>query len=73
MPSRTKIRNAEIATRSAALPKVPVELLDQLTAGSKPMTAAEINVNAGQREPLPVVVSTREAQAGSATPNLTPP
>lgn len=43
MPSRTKIRNAEIAARSAALPKVPAELLDQLTAGGKPMTAAEIN------------------------------
>jgi len=43
MPSKTKIRNAEIAARSAALPKVPAELLDQLMAGGKPMTAAEIN------------------------------
>jgi transposase-like protein len=43
MPSRTKIRNAEIAARSAALPKGPAELLDQLMAGGKPMTAVEIN------------------------------
>jgi hypothetical protein len=26
MPSKTKIRNSEIAARSAALPKLPVEL-----------------------------------------------
>ena len=33
MPSKTKIRNAEIAAMSAALPKVPAELLDQLMSG----------------------------------------
>jgi len=43
MPSKTKIRNAEIAAMSAALPKVPAELLDQLLTGDKPMTAAQIN------------------------------
>ncbi len=29
MPSRTKLKNAAIAERSAALPKVPLEVLDQ--------------------------------------------
>lgn len=28
MPSRTKEKNAEIAARSAALPKIPKELID---------------------------------------------
>ena len=42
MPSKTKLRNAEIAARAAALPKIPAELLDRLAAGSQPMTAGEI-------------------------------
>jgi transposase-like protein len=40
MPSKTKLKNAEIAARSAALPKIPQELLDQFVKG--PMTAQEI-------------------------------
>lgn len=40
MPSKTKLKNAEIAARSAALPKIPQELLDQFIKG--PMTAQEI-------------------------------
>jgi putative transposase len=39
--SRTKQKNAEIAARSAALPKIPKELMDQLVAG--PMTGEEVN------------------------------
>ena len=42
MPSRTKMKNAEIAARSAALPKVPAELLDQFMTGGT-MTAAQVN------------------------------
>lgn len=34
------MKNAEIAARSAALPKIPQELLDQFVMG--PMTAQEI-------------------------------
>ena len=41
MPSRTKQRNAEIAARSAALPKIPKELIDQFVAG--PMTGEAVN------------------------------
>ena len=41
MPSRTKQKNAEIAARSAALPKIPKELIDQLVSG--PMTGEEVN------------------------------
>ena len=41
MPSRTKQKNAEIAARSAALPKIPKELMDQLVSG--PMTSEEVN------------------------------
>ena len=40
MPSRTKLKNAAIAERSAALPKIPQELLDQFVQG--PMTAVAI-------------------------------
>lgn len=40
MPSRTKLKNAAIAERSAALPKIPPELLDQFVQG--PMTAEAI-------------------------------
>lgn len=43
MPSKTKTRNAEIAAKSAALPKVPKELLDQLVGTEWPMTAEQIN------------------------------
>ena len=40
MPSKTKLKNAAIAQRSAALPKIPQELLDQFVQG--PMTAESI-------------------------------
>ena len=39
--SKTKQKNAEIAARSAALPKIPKELMDQLVCG--PMTGEEVN------------------------------
>jgi len=41
MPSKTKLKNAAIAARSAALPKIPKELLDQFVQGG-PMSAGEI-------------------------------
>jgi transposase-like protein len=41
MPSKTKMKNAAIAARSAALPKIPKELIDQLVKG--PMTGEEVN------------------------------
>ena len=37
MPSKTKVKNAPLAETSAALPKIPKELLDQFVQG--PMTA----------------------------------
>jgi putative transposase len=40
MPSKTKAKNAAIAAKSAALPKIPKELLDQFVQG--PMTAEAI-------------------------------
>jgi transposase-like protein len=40
MPSKTKTKNAAIAARSAALPKIPKELLDQFIQG--PMSAGAI-------------------------------
>lgn len=43
MPSKTKTRNAAIAAKTAALPKLPKELLDQIAAGGTPMTAEQIN------------------------------
>jgi putative transposase len=43
MPSRTKLKNAEIAARTAALPKIPKELLAQLVGEGPPMTAEQIN------------------------------
>lgn len=43
MPSKTKQRNAEIAARSAALPKIPKELLDQIAGPAGPMTGEQIN------------------------------
>ena len=33
MPSKTKMKNAAIAARSAALPAIPKELLDQFVQG----------------------------------------
>ena len=42
MPSKTKLKNAAIAARSAALPSIPKELLDQFVADG-PMTGAEVN------------------------------
>lgn len=42
MPSKTKEKNAAIAARSAALPKIPKELIDQLVSG--PMTGEQVNI-----------------------------
>src|SRR5690349_13910985 len=41
MPSRTKLKNAAIAAKSAALQKIPKELLDQFVTG--PMTGEAVN------------------------------
>ena len=41
MPSRTKQKYAEIAARSAALPKIPDELIAQFVSG--PMTGDAVN------------------------------
>jgi putative transposase len=41
--SKTKMKNAAIAARTAALPKISKELLDQVAAGGAPMTAEQIN------------------------------
>ena len=41
MPSKTKLKNAAIAAKSAALPKIPSELLDQFVTG--PMTGEAVN------------------------------
>ncbi|MFM2112226.1 MAG: hypothetical protein RLZZ271_886 [Pseudomonadota bacterium] len=41
MPSKTKLKNAAIAARSAALPKIPAELIDQFVTG--PMTGEAVN------------------------------
>ena len=43
MPSRTKLKNAQIAARSAALPKIPKELLDQIAGPGGLMSGEEIN------------------------------
>jgi putative transposase len=39
--SKTKAKNAAIAARTAALPKIPKDILDRLVTG--PMSAAEVN------------------------------
>jgi putative transposase len=41
LTSKTKLKNAEIAARSAALPKIPKELIDQFVKG--PMTGEAVN------------------------------
>ncbi len=41
MPSKTKLKNAAIAARSAALPKIPDALIDQFVTG--PMTGDAVN------------------------------
>jgi transposase-like protein len=41
MPSKTKLKNAAIAAKSAALPKIPKELLDQFAQGGL-MSAGDI-------------------------------
>jgi transposase-like protein len=41
MPSKTKMKNAAIAARSAALPKIPDELIEQFVSG--PMTGEAVN------------------------------
>ena len=43
MPSKTKTKNAAIAARTAALPQIPKELLDQFVAQGSPMTAEQIS------------------------------
>jgi len=48
LPSATKLKNAAIAERSAALPKIPQELLDQFLQG--PMTA-EVRMPQSARNP----------------------
>lgn len=40
--SKTKLRNAAITAKSAALPKIPDELIDQIVKG-QPMTGEEVN------------------------------
>lgn len=42
MPSKTKEKNAAIAARSAALPKIPAHIMDQFVRG--PMTGEQVNV-----------------------------
>lgn len=46
-PSRTKLRNARIAAESAALPKIPKEVLDQIVTDG-PMTAYDVPPEAGR-------------------------
>lgn len=41
MPSKTKLKNAAIAAYSAALPKIPKEIIDQFVTG--PMTGEAVN------------------------------
>jgi len=41
MPSKTKLKNAAIAARSATLPSIPRELIDQFVTG--PMSAEAVN------------------------------
>jgi hypothetical protein len=41
MPSKTKMKNAAIAARSAALPSIPKELIDLFVTG--PMSAEAVN------------------------------
>ena len=41
MPSKTKLKNAAIAARSAALPSISKELIDQFVTG--PMSAEAVN------------------------------
>ena len=41
MPSKTKMKNAAIAARSAALPSIPKELIDQFVTG--PMSGDAVN------------------------------
>lgn len=41
LTSKTKLKNAEIAARSAALPKIPKELMDQFVTG--PMSPEAVN------------------------------
>lgn len=52
MPSRTKLKNAAIAARSAALPKIPNELIDQFVTG--PMTGETASVVRRKRTPAAV-------------------
>ena len=41
MPSKTKLKNAAIAAKTAALPTIPKELIDQFVSG--PMSAQAVN------------------------------
>ena len=40
MPSKTKEKNAAVAARTAALPKIPKEVIDQFVSG--PMSAEAV-------------------------------
>jgi transposase-like protein len=43
MPSKTKLKNAAIAAKTAALPRLPKELVEQIAGSGGPMTADQIN------------------------------
>jgi putative transposase len=43
MPSKTKLKNAAIAAKTEALPKIAKELLDQIVTEGSPMSAEQIN------------------------------
>ena len=45
MPSKTKMKNAAIAAKTAALPSIPKELIDQFVTG--PMTGEAVNAGHG--------------------------
>jgi len=49
--SKTKMKNAAIAAKSAALPKIPKELLDQFVSG--PMTGQAVNATSTRSAAAP--------------------
>lgn len=61
-PSRTKQRNARIAAQSAALPKIPKEVLDQIVADG-PLTAQDINATTMALKKAPRTQKFRQAQS----------
>ena len=42
MPSKTKLKNAAIAARTAALPKIPKELIDQFVNRQPPVCGLQL-------------------------------